>query len=625
MKSNQKKMYQFCIVTVLSFCSLSSFSQEKVWEVDLKDALYEVGWIKQANDGLIIAAGAKGLLAMNNNTGDIVWHNQELKGINKNSFLNVDGLPLFYVDYVPMVGKTRGILINSSNGDIVFDTKDEGYKVKYYTLLPQQECILFELLKGSERSLMKFSLKTWETEWQASLGTPKGLVGKVTDQVSAASFIEHGPMFSKGNHLVFGMKSQIYGLDFKTGKTAWESKTEKKIKALVYSDLNNSLYIGIKKSKKLTVLDPESGNDITPGKLKLKGTLIDIRPDGAGRLVLVETEGFNLIEPKSNDLVWKKSYKIPFLDEVIPHGKNYIAVGKDEKDGSISLVDGSGKKVWESKVKGFAYYCTPTAKGVLYVSTERANILNFDSGKDVWEKDVKFKAVPAVTYDGEEDKVVLFENKKGYKFSMKTGKVEFFAEDIELQNVNKKTPLVAETVADGYFIHTAQHTSLLGRNGKVVYSKYFEPITTIGGLMGAAQVGMKMAGVDVDIQGAMENMDQLSSITSGAYRSSSDQTDGTSDESVVAGMYVGGAGGMSPVFEVTKKRHSNSKNAKDHLFVTGKETEAGSANIFMLNKNTGKVDKSIKLVDKTPNYFIDEIDSRVFLNEKNHLISCYKM
>ena len=62
----------------LSELSLCPFPG-KVWETGLKEALYEVGWIKQANDGMIIAPGAKGLLALDNQSGAIVWHNKELK------------------------------------------------------------------------------------------------------------------------------------------------------------------------------------------------------------------------------------------------------------------------------------------------------------------------------------------------------------------------------------------------------------------------------------------------------------------------------------------------------------------------------------------------------------------
>ena len=617
---NTKLLQPLSMVALLLLCAFTpAFSQEKIWEVDLKESLYEVGWIKQANDGTVIAAGAKGLIGLNNNSGETVWHNKELKGVDKNSFLNIDGLPLFYVDYAPMLGKTRGLLIDASNGDVVFDTKDGGYRIKTYTIFPEQGAILFEMLNGSERALMKFSLKDWKSEWIAALGTPKGLIGKAMDIASSASFIDQGPMFSKGGKAIIGIKSQIYAIDMATGKVSWDMTTDKKIKALVHSDLNNSVYVGVRKSKTLTVLDGDSGKDITPGKLKLKGTLLDIRPDGNGKLVLVETEGFNLIDPKSNDLIWKKSYKIAYLDEVIPYKGNFLAVGKSEKDGSISMVDKDGKKVWDGKVKGYSYYVTPTPKGVMYISTQRSNILGYDDGKDVWDKDVKFKSIPAVTYDDKEDKVVLFENKKGYKFDLNSGKVTQFAEDIELKEVKKTTPLLAESVDAGYFIFADQHTSLLTRDGKLAYTEYYEPIQTVD-LTTMAQIGMNFAGVDVDVAGAMQNMETLSMLANGAYRGSADQSDAKT-KSKTYGAYVNN----SPVMEITTTRYKNSRSTKDNMFIVAKLPGGSEYYILMVNKNSGEVAKKIKLDDKTPNYFIDEIDNRVFLNEKSHNISGYGM
>ncbi|MFC5048799.1 PQQ-binding-like beta-propeller repeat protein [Aquimarina hainanensis] len=214
---------------------------------------------------------------------------------------------------------------------------------------------------------------------------------------SVTSFINQGPYFSKENNLILGIKEKIYTINAETGAIVWTHEANKKIKALVYSEKNNSLYLGVKKAKTLKVLQPATGEDITPGKLKLRGTLIDVRPDKDNNLILVETEGFNIIDPQTNEFKWKKSFKIDYLDEVIPHEKGLIAIGKDEKDGTISLVDPNGKKIWTSKVKGYAYYITPTENGVLYVSTERSNILDYDKGKDVWDKDVKFKSIPAVT------------------------------------------------------------------------------------------------------------------------------------------------------------------------------------------------------------------------------------
>ena len=609
---------------LLGMLPYSVMSQGKKWEVDLKDQLYNVSWIQQSNDGMIIAAGDKGLMALNNETGEVAWHNKELKAIDKNSFLNVDGLPLFYVDYVPMMGKTRGLLINSSTGDIVMDSKDQGYKIKNFNIYPDAGCILFEASKGDEKLLIKFSLESWEEEWTTTIGQLKGLIGKVKGEV-ATSFIDHGPYFTKENQLILGTKSQIFALDNKSGAVSWDMETDKKIKALVYSEKNNSVYLGIRKSKKLTVLKPSSGEDITPGKLKLRGSLLDVRPDERNNLILVETEGFNLIDPKTDEFVWKKSYKIDYLDEVIPYKDQYIAIGKDEKDGGISLVDKDGKKVWDAKVKGYAYYATPTPKGIMYISTERSNVLNYKDGKDLWKKDVKFKSIPAITYDEKSDKVIIFENKKGYKFGLGTGSIDQFAEDVELADVTKKTPLTAEYVEGGYFIGTDQHASLLSPSGKVVYSKYFEPVSSIGGLMNIAEMGLAATtGVDLDIQGSMDNINSLNALANGSYRTAGDQNNATSQTSVVAGMYVGSsATTMAPVFEVTKTRYFNSQDTKDMKFLT---TKAADGNfVYVLNKNTGKIDKKIKLADKTPDYVIDEIDNRVFLNEKNHLITCYQL
>ncbi|MBK9980848.1 MAG: hypothetical protein IPP15_00235 [Saprospiraceae bacterium] len=394
------KFIVLCLITMTG----ALHAQTQTWSEDMTASLAEVGWIEQANDGIIIAAGAKGLMGLDNNTGKQVWMDKELKGVIKETYQNIDGLPLFYAEYSPIVGKTRGIIIHSSTGDVLYDTKDDNYRIKTYHLLPDQAMILFEITKDNTQLLMSFSLHTMTKTWVTDLGVIKGLISKLGNSTNRTSFIDQGPMFSKNGDIIVGVNEMAYAIDANNGQIKWKYEAEKKLQALVYSPQSNSLYMGVKKSNKLIVLDPATGKDITPGKLKLKGSLLDITSDDRNNIVLVETEGFNLIDPKTSDFLWNKSYKIEYLDEVIPFEKGYIAVAKDEKDGSISYVDSNGKKIWDSKVKGYTYYATTTPKGVLYISTERSNILSYSDGKDVWDKDVKFKSIPAVTYDEAEKK-----------------------------------------------------------------------------------------------------------------------------------------------------------------------------------------------------------------------------
>jgi len=613
------------IFLLLFLTSIFSFSQNKLWEKDLNKELYQVGWIKQTNDGNIIASGAKGLLAMDNKTGNILWHNKELKAVDKNTFLNIDGLPFFYAEYVPVVGKVRGIIINSSNGEIIFDTKDEEYRIRDYTLLHDKGIILFELLDNKKQKLMSFDLVNRKLNWITELGE----VGNILKKLIGSSFINHGPFFTSSNNLIVGVKDEIFTINFSNGEIIWKHKTKKKVNALVYSEKNNNLYVGVKKSSKLLVLNPTNGDDITPGKLKLRGELIDVTTNDNGDLILVETEGFNIIDPETNLFKWKKSFKIDFLNEVIPHKKGFIAIGKDEKKGSIALVSFEGKKIWYTNVNGYTYYTAPTDNGILYISTERSNILDYNKGKDVWKRDVKFKSIPAVTFDNNENKVILFENKKGYKFDLESGEINQFADDIKLEEVKRKTPLVAEYIkGEGYLLYTDQHMSLLKPDGTVKYSSYYKPASSVDGLIGVAQVGLAFAGVDFDIQGSLDNIEMLNDLSNGAYRTSKDQNDATTETSQIVGLYVGtGDGNMHEIFNVTSKRFHNSKTTKNSQFIVAKvkKEDADTVHkILKVNKASGKTETEITLLDKTPNYVIDKVDNVVFLNEKNHLISAHQ-
>ncbi|PCH70617.1 MAG: hypothetical protein COC06_04395, partial [Bacteroidales bacterium] len=203
---------------------VTAFSQNKLWEVDLKEALYEVGWIKQSNEGFIIASGAKGLLAMNNENGEIVWQNEELKAVDKNTYMNIDGLPIIYIEYSPIVGKTRGLLINSSTGNILYDTKDDEVRIKDFTLFPDKGYILFELLKGNERKVMCFSLKTLKKDWIADFGESKSFISKLTK----ATFVNHGPFFYKEN-LILGIENMIFSVNSANGEIIWKYEADKKI------------------------------------------------------------------------------------------------------------------------------------------------------------------------------------------------------------------------------------------------------------------------------------------------------------------------------------------------------------------------------------------------------------
>ena len=617
----------FTLACALVFAATTGlFAQDEVWEANLESALNQVSWMEQTNDGMLVAAGDKGIVGMDPATGEVKWTNTDLKAVDRNTFFNVTGLPFFYVEATSLMGKTKGVLLASADGKVLYDTGDEGLRIKGYTTLPAQNAILFEGMQGPARKLAYFDLNSLSSKWTADLGENKGLAAKVSDRLLGASFIDHGPYFTKdGSTVTLGIGNTAYGIDAGNGNVKWREEAKKKIKALVYAPSNNSVYMGVKGSKNMTVLNPGDGADITPGKLKLKGTLIDVVPSGDGRLLLVETEGFNIIEPSTNDLVWKKSYKVEYLDEVMPIDGGFIAVAKEEKGSEIHRVDNDGKKVWDAKAKGYVYFASPLENGVLYISTERSNILGMADGKDLWDKDVKFKSAPAVAIEPSGDKVFLFENEEAFRFDLNSGAIEKLADDIDLKEVDKRTPLEAEAVDAGYFIFTDTHASLVDRDGKLVYSEYYPALKEFD-VAGAAQFGANMLGVDVDIAGSMAGIQDLRSLSNGAMpgRSAGNQAGGNTEDRTV-GVYVSGDGGQTyaTVLELANKRYTNSQRTRDYQFVTTRGD--GGPVIYRINKNTGEIDRTIPLDDKNPGYVIDEIDGRVYVLNNNRNVKAYGM
>lgn len=607
---------QIIYVLALLSATVQLSAQEVTWQRDLKEELYNVSWIEQANEGTIITSGDKGLIGLNNETGAIAWQHPDLKAVDRNTFYALDNLPYFQVETSSLTGKSRSLLIDASSGKILFDSKEENLKIGANHLMPALSGIIFEVKKDSRNLLMFFDYAKSEKRWIADISEASGgLKALVKKGMGITSFLAYAPQMAGKDHILIGEKEKVYMLGLADGKITWSQEMDDKLNALLYVDADKKVYAGIK--KKLIVLDGATGKDMTDGKMKIGSSLEQIYPNKAGQLVIVAADGFNLLNPATGSLVWKKSHALEGLSQVLEVGDDYYAVGGDEKSSIISRVTKDGERVWKENVDGFAYYFKPIEKGIFYLSTEKSNIISYD-GEKLWKKDIRFKSIPAVDVDLKNQEVVFYEDKTVHRFNLKSGNLETLNEDLKLEKI-KDYVANLQVRPDGYLIYTDQHTAFVDKKGSIRYNQYYPPLVTLGGLTSVAQLGANMAGVNVDIQGNLETIKSLDKLSHGSFKSSGDQGGGTTKESVAAGLYVNN----QPVFEVTKKRFSNSQQVKDHAFiVTG--GDAGSR-IVMINKDSGKVEKTIPLKDKSPSYLIDVIDNRVFLNENNKLISCYQM
>jgi hypothetical protein len=92
---------------------------------------------------------------------------------------------------------------------VLYDSKDDGYRIKSYHLLPAQSMILFEMTKENTQLLMSFNLKTMTKTWVANLGEIKGMINQIGNSTTRESFIDQGPMFSKSGDIIVGISKWL--------------------------------------------------------------------------------------------------------------------------------------------------------------------------------------------------------------------------------------------------------------------------------------------------------------------------------------------------------------------------------------------------------------------------------
>ncbi|MCT4615785.1 MAG: hypothetical protein N4A49_13045 [Marinifilaceae bacterium] len=611
-------------ILLILFIGGISFAQKQAWKRNFTKEVGHINWIDQTSEGHVLVSGDRALLCANAKTGATIWKNKKFINIDKNKFRTIDGYPLMIFDASNIIGKKNNFLLNSSDGSILYSSEKSKYLINGNIFLHEHNSIIFGLRKLKERRIMCYNYVENKIKWDIDLGPEKSKFKSYVNILNEVDFINCDPIKVDKDNLVFASDVKVYSINVLSGKVNWEHAVKRKIVNLAYVPENKKLYLAENLSAKLTILDVNNGQNLTPKKMRSRALLKKIFMNDMGDLIVIYDHGFNMLDPKTGKYVWKKPFIVDNMKEVISYKDKFIAIGKNKDKSSVYLVDRNRKKQWSNHFKGFAYFVTKTSKGLLYISTERSNIIDLKTGKDIWKKDVKFRAIPAVAKNTDKNKIFLFSSGTAYTFSLDDANLEILGEKIKLDKVKKSTPIEAEYIqGKGYFVYSNQNTALIDVNGKLIYSDYYPAPNSIAGLARVGQIGLFIAGVDFDLEGSVANIKKLTTVTS----TTNEQNETASHTESIAAMYVKNAeGGYSEVFNVTQTRYHNSKQTKDFRYVLGKSKEEGDTArfyIYKIVKLTGKVVHKIPLIDKTPSYVIDEVEDAVFVAEHQKTVAAY--
>jgi hypothetical protein len=620
---------KFLLLAILTICiALTSIAQktEPIFEISAGNVVANTKFLLQASTGELITGNDLKLICIDPETKAVIWENKSLLGLNEDDITVIDGTPFIKVERQKLLalGSNKNtMIIQARDGKIVYDSKEEGIKVRNTLIIPELGGLLIESVKDGFLSVSFIDFASAKELWTVPLAKEKsGGIGigalKRAMKSNSNSAFNVTPKVDANGTLILVNKKNIFGIS-KSGTLAWKKEFDDNVDDAYLSTDKKVMFIGYKKY--IDKLNTTDGNSLIKEPIKMKDALNGISPMGNDYIVYNE-KGINIMDASGN-MKWKKDASIGNIIEVNYTENGILAIEGDEKETKFIWVDYNGKDIWDQKVAGGLIFAEPTAKGVMYVTNERANILTFEKGKDVWNKDIKIKGTPYFGKDEKNKIVYAFANEKLHAFNFTDVSYKLIAEGIDLKKFKEEEERATLDVRNNgniIVINSNQNVAAVNvTDGKILYNNYFKDIGN------SKKKLMKFAGAALSVAGAA--MD-ASAISKGnfSFKQSVDQNGKAINNSVTltpnsaAGQNTSDAG--NDLYNAARTRYLATQTTKDNLYILSEMPEGNG--MLVWNKDQGAITKKITFSDTTPQYVVDESTDRLYVVVGN-VIKAYSL
>jgi hypothetical protein len=321
--------------------------------------------------------------------------------------------------------------------------------------------------------------------------------------------------------------------------------------------------------------------------------------------ILMHSDGFNILEANGS-FRWKKDAEVGNISYVWPAPGGFVALEQEEKGGKISKVTDAGKKEWSESLDEPIYTVQPISTGVIYITTEKANILSYDKGKDAWKKSIKIKGNPAFGSNPDKKIIYVYSDKALSSFNLNDGSFKEIVEELKLKDYDDEKEMAkVEARASGLFIQTNQNIALVKEDGSVSYNKHF----TEAGLSKGARGLLKALGTAASIGGTAYGLAGVAKPQDWKATQTGPNSYEITSKQMEAGSYT--AQGGDAMYQYAQSRYFATQSAKNTVYVLSK-WDAGNG-LIISDKDSGAEMKRIVFNDKTPQYVVDEADYKVYV------------
>src|SRR5690606_2550638 len=573
--------------------------------------------------GTMVVATNDGLVGIKPGSNQLLFNFTEYGRVKPEELYFIPNAPYVMVSQGGFAGITsKKTVIDYMSGKVLFNTESNGWKIANScdVKMPQNKLIVTGQRRSEEKfatAVAVYDLNTGKEDYRFNLGDP----GKVT--MGAGMQPSGMPLLLK-DYLIVPTTKGLVAKKAQTGETLWENNM-KNINWMVADATEKEIYAfeSVNQGKNTRIHKVGvNGAELWKDDKKVKGQVVnfEILPNGIAVVSNQSDGGSNSVFAASNEsnIAFLNASSGDDLWEKAPKTKGYVQHFYVMEDGilfgiyqgGINKISFDGKTLLKKPLKTGENILTmaETPQGLIYSTSEDANIVNLKTGDQVWEKPLKYKRAGAVssTLDSKNNRYLISADENLFAVDATSGAVSTLAQS---KFEGKEVPSHVEIRDNGILLTSDQNMTLIDWNGGKQWQEYYRA-------PGKSAMGAIIAGVGAVASMAAATAAANSSVNN-RLQGYNDQADRESDLAAGLAMATGAS-----ISEMLKRFKATAATENDQFVLTKLEEGVG---LVKLSKDTGKVDKEIVLKDKQPEYIVDEIGGILYYKADNNSIFAYDL
>lgn len=612
-------------VMMILAMSISSLFAQKAEAPDYNyDLGAKINEMTITQGGTMVVATNDGLVGIKPGSNDLLFNFTDYGRVKPEELNYIPNAPYVMVGQQGFASlSSKKAVIDYITGKVLFSTESKNWKNVFTcdVIIPENKLVVSGFQKGGGKAenvtpkVAVYDLGTGNEEYSFFLVKP----GKVTMRNYA---VTGTPLLLKDKLLI--PTSQGIIAKTKTGETIWQNEV-KGVKWMTSNESESDIYAFAPtanlKNTKIYKLSA-NGSEAWPDERKVKGTVVnfEILPQGlavvsnvaggSGTFAAKSESKITMLSAASGEDLWEKAPKTKGYVQHFYIMDDGILFGIQQ--GGINKISYDGKTLFKKPLKTGENILTmaETPQGLIYITSEDANIVNLETGDQIWKKPLKFKRANVVSsdYDEKNNRYLIAADEKVFAIDATTGTSEIL---VEAKFEGKEDPTSIDVRDGGILLTSDQNMMLLDWEGKTNWHEYHRaPGKSAFGAIMAGVVAVASTAVAMDAAArAGANRNYL-----GQYNSYGAQMKRTSD------MFA--AIGTVSFNEMAKRFKATSATENAQFILTKLESGVG---LIKINKDTGAVEKEILLKDKKPVYKVDDFGGILYYQANDKTIYAYDL